>query len=257
MPTERRGDVAFAPPPEQAELAARQPWEAPFSDDDLAIYSRYQRPRREPFPWTACALLIVDVTTAFVGPRLPTLAAAAINRTACGEPAWEALPKISGLLTAFRSAGRPIAFTRGASERGLGGVTIGAAVDNESDEIVAEVRPRGGELTIAKPRASAFFGTPLVSWLVRSGIAGVVVVGATTSGCVRATVIDGSSYGFRMAVAHDACFDRVSVSHLVALKELDVKYADVLNTSAVIAAVREGSAAADAASQRNPDPIVR
>jgi maleamate amidohydrolase len=214
-----------------------RPWDAVFSEEDLQVYELYRRPGRSEMPWESSALLVIDVTYAFLGERLPTLEAARRLRTACGLPAWEALPSISRLLEAFRGAGRPVICTVAADERVHGGSTIGRAEDGPGNEIVSEIAAIDGDIVIPKARASAFFGTPLASLLVRSGVRGLVVVGGTSSGCVRATVVDALSSGFVVAVAHDACFDRSPLSHAVALQELDVKYASVLDSAGVVAAL--------------------
>src|SRR5438093_9418308 len=105
-------------------------WEEVFSEAERAIYQVYRRPRTDAFPWEACALLVVDVTATFLGPRLPPLEASRQLRTACGLPGWQALDHITGLLAAFRSAGRPVAFVKPdwAGEAHFGGTTSGEAL---------------------------------------------------------------------------------------------------------------------------------
>ena len=67
--------------------------------------------------------------------------------------------------------------------------------------IVPDLEPRKGELVIRKTQASAFFGTGLAPWMVQQGVDTVVVTGCTTSGCVRASVIDACSHNFRTAAS--------------------------------------------------------
>jgi nicotinamidase-related amidase len=211
------------------EVRVARPWESVFSEEERAIYDLYRRPSRPDLPWDGMALLVVDITLAFLGPRLPTIEAAAQVRTACGLPAWESLGPTRMLIDAFRSAGRPVIYTRAFSESHLGGATIGAAEPGHGNEFPDEIAPADGDVVIEKARANAFFGTPLTAYLIRERIRGLVVVGGTTSGCVRASVLDASALGFAVAIAHDGCFDRSSLSHAVALHELDVKYATVLD----------------------------
>jgi nicotinamidase-related amidase len=213
---------------------AERPWEVVFSEEERRIYDLYRRPDREAFPWSSCALLIVDVTYAFLGARLPTIEAASRLRTACGLPAWNALEPIKELLKVFHRTVRPVIFTIPYPEGAVGGVTIGAPESGEGNEVAREIAPAAADIVIEKPRASAFFATPLAAYLVRSGIRGLLVVGGSTSGCVRASVLDGSSAGFAMAIAHDGCFDRSQLSHSVALHELDVKYSTVVDSRAAI-----------------------
>jgi nicotinamidase-related amidase len=87
---------------------------------------------------------------------------------------------------------------------------------------------------IRKERASAFFGTLLPTHLVNMGADTLIVSGCTTSGCVRATVIDGFSYGYKMFVVEECVFDRGQASHKVNLFDMNAKYATVLPLTRVL-----------------------
>ncbi|MBI2755100.1 MAG: isochorismatase family protein [Chloroflexi bacterium] len=152
-----------APPGQQALGAV-------FSDEEREIYALYRRPGRATFSVDAVALLVIDVTYGLLGPRLPTRQAVDQKRTACGQPGWDAVGRIGPVRARARALGWPVMYTRGASEQHLGGATIGAAEANEDDAIVAELAPAPGELVIEKARASASYGTPLVSYLVGKGV---------------------------------------------------------------------------------------
>lgn len=216
-----------------------KPWQSVFSDEELRIYELNRRSNRAATDWTRSALLVVDVTNAFLGRDVPTVEAAAEIRTACGRPGWEAVRHIRPLLDAYRAVGRPVIYTKGTSESHLGGPTIGASEEGAHNVIVDDVAPQLGELVLEKARASAFFATPLTSYLVRNDISVLVVVGGTTSGCVRATAVDGASLGFTMVVGHEATFDRSQLSRAVTLQELDVKYATVLSSEEIAQQVGE------------------
>src|SRR5688572_5628501 len=97
------------------------------------------------------------------------------------------------------------------------------------NEIVAEVAPLPGDVVIHKGASSAFLGTPLTMLLRDLGVDTVVCCGETTSGCVRATVVDASSLRFHVAVVAECCFDRTQMSHHVSLFDMDQKYADVVS----------------------------
>lgn len=224
-------------------------WAAVFSDEERRIYDLYRRPDRAELPWDSMALLVVDVTNAFLGPNVPTIEAAREVRTACGAPAWESLRAVRKLLDAFHSAERPVVYTRALSEAHLGGPTIGAPESGNGNEIAGPIGPTSGDIVIEKARASAFFGTPLAAYLVRAGVRGLVVVGGATSGCVRASVLDASSLGFAVAIAHDGCFDRSQLSHAVALYELDVKYAVVLDAHSACQRLADASGSRHTAAQ--------
>ena len=104
-------------------------------------------------------------------------------------------------------------------------------------QVVPELAPRAGELVVRKNQASSFFGTNLAPWLVQQGADTVVVTGCTTSGCVRATVVDAISYNFRPIVARDCVGDRALGPHAASLFDMQQKYADVLERDAIIAAL--------------------
>jgi nicotinamidase-related amidase len=90
------------------------------------------------------------------------------------------------------------------------------------------IEPLPNEYICQKSKGSAFFGTPLASYLTRNGIDCVLISGCVTSGCVRATTIDAWDSGFTTFVVEEAVFDRSRHSHLTSLFELNAKYATVI-----------------------------
>lgn len=84
-----------------------------------------------------------------------------------------------------------------------------------------------GDPVITKKGASAFHGTPLAALLTGAGVDTLVVAGATTSGCVRATVVDAVQSGFNVLVPADCCADRARAPHEANLYDMHQKYADV------------------------------
>jgi nicotinamidase-related amidase len=103
---------------------------------------------------------------------------------------------------------------------------------------VAEIAPQPQDLLCLKQKPSGFFGTNLAAYLQLLGADSVIVTGTTTSGCVRATVLDAFSLNFRVAVAEEGCFDRSQASHAINLCDMHAKYADVVPTAEVIAYVQ-------------------
>jgi maleamate amidohydrolase len=99
--------------------------------------------------------------------------------------------------------------------------------NNFNSAIVAELAPIAGELVVRKTVPSAFFGTSLTAWLTQRGVQTLVVAGAVTSGCVRASVVDAMSWGFRAAVASDCVGDRALAPHDASLFDMGQKYAVV------------------------------
>ena len=100
------------------------------------------------------------------------------------------------------------------------------------------LKPAAGEPVIAKQYASAFFGTSLAATLHTAGIDTLVVAGVSTSGCIRATATDALNHGFRPQVVRDACADRTPELHDQNLRDLDAKYADVVDLDEALAHLR-------------------
>lgn len=103
-------------------------------------------------------------------------------------------------------------------------------------QIVPELAPRAGELVIRKQGASGFFDTPLAGWLTFRRVDTVVVAGCTTSGCVRATVVDALQHNFRTIVATDCVGDRALAPHEANLFDMGQKYADLMDRHSIAAA---------------------
>jgi maleamate amidohydrolase len=212
-------------------------WELFIPPSDLEIYEAAGYGARSPWGKRP-AVLVVDVNYNFVGDkREPILDSIRKFRNSCGEAGWDAVDAISTLLDASRRAGLPTFYTTqhaNASTQQVGGwAKKNSRVEDDADhasfgvQIPTEIAPVEGELVIAKDKASAFFGTSLVSYLTFHSIDTVLVVGGTTSGCVRATVIDAFSYNYSVVVVEEGCFDRAAISQAVNLFEINAKYADV------------------------------
>lgn len=197
------------------------------------------------------ALLVVDATWAFCGERRqPVLEAIERWPNACGEAAWDAVEAIDRLAKAFRAAGRAVIYTVGdfrADKRDMGSwlwkhkrsaepapaAAAGQASPLDPDEVVTPIAPQPQDWLIRKQKPSAFFGTPLQSHLTLLGIDSLVVTGGTTSGCVRASVVDAFSANYRVAVVEEGCFDRSETSHAVSLLDMNAKYADVVSCAEI------------------------
>jgi maleamate amidohydrolase len=89
------------------------------------------------------------------------------------------------------------------------------------------------DFTYCKNAPSMFFQTPLITFLVKQNVDTVIVTGCTTSGCVRATIVDAFSYGLRVLVPEDCCGDAEEGPHWDALRDVGRRYADVLTRHAV------------------------
>ncbi len=111
-------------------------------------------------------------------------------------------------------------------------------------QIDPRLAPEAEEPVLTKLFASAFFGTALASLLVAAGADSVLVTGASTSGCVRATVVDALQHGFRPVVAREAVSDRDPAAHQQSLCDMDNKYADVVSLGVALQWLATGKAAA-------------
>lgn len=219
-------------------------WDEVIGEDERLVASRYaaDRPLGE-----RPALLLIDCYRKVFGERPQPLAdAIEAHPASCGLAGWEALGPLEALLGAARASGVPVVHTTGDARPGarLGATTQRARVEGEDEEagyaFQPPLEPVDGELVVRKSRASAFFGTPLSTWLRQLGADTLVVAGETTSGCVRASVVDAYSHGFRVAVVEEATFDRSPVSHKVNLFDLHLKYASVVHLDEAVAYLVHG-----------------
>ncbi|MGH8994866.1 MAG: isochorismatase family protein [Acidimicrobiales bacterium] len=183
------------------------------------------------------AMVVIDAQNYMVGPvgdehlTYPS---------SCGAAGRQALARIRLVLDAAHAAGVPVFFTR--FELARDGSDMGA-YRSKRDLLASEgwclqgsfgaqisdvVAPRDTDIVLVKKKPSAFFGTLLLSLLVDRAVDSLVVTGGSTSNCVRATVVDAASMNLRVSVPADCVFDRVDVSHRVALFDIDRQYGDVV-----------------------------
>ena len=159
--------------------------------------------------------------------------------------------EIARLLEAARHAGIPIFFTT-IAYRESDKLTAAAFIDKvpallalEAGSRWAEVDPRiaplRSEPVLNKLFASAFYGTGLPSLLAAAGVDTVIVTGASTSGCVRATAVDTLQYGYKPVVPREAVGDRNPQAHEANLYDIDAKYGDVTSVEKVMKYLEEGS----------------
>jgi maleamate amidohydrolase len=219
------------------ELAAHC-WDDVIGSEERLIASRFGTAR--PLG-TRPALLLIDCYRKVFGDR-PQSLAEAIDEwpLTCGVHGWEALPALEMVLGSARTAGVPVIHTTGENrpDARLGAATHRGPAPGEDElagyDIVPSLEPREGELVAHKGRASAFFGTPVSTWLRQLDVDTLIVAGETTSGCVRASVVDAYSHGFAVVVVEEATFDRNTLSHKVNLYDMHLKYASVLHLEEVV-----------------------
>jgi nicotinamidase-related amidase len=180
------------------------------------------------------ALVVVDLNVGFTDPESPLV---------CDLE--EVVEANARLLRAFREVGAPVVYTTvafDAAARQAASVFIEkvpALLTLEAGSRFVEIDPRiaphEGEAVIVKSFASAFFGTPLSSILTGHGCDTVVVTGASTSGCVRATAVDALQHNYRVVVPREAVGDRNPAAHEANLYDIDTKYGDVVSLRELLA----------------------
>lgn len=221
-------------------------WDQFLTERDKAVFAAAGYGARQGFGKRP-ALLVIDVSYAFCGDRPePILVSIKRWRNSCGEESWVSITHIKRLIDAAHKKGLPVIYTTGVRRsdnwdagswawKNIREVERPVAERNrDGNDIVDEIAPAPHDIVVLKQKPSGFFGTNLLSYLVLLNCDSVVVVGTTTSGCVRATVVDAFSNNFRVAVAEEGCFDRAQASHALALCDMNAKYADVVKVNKVL-----------------------
>ena len=225
-------------------------WNKFLTERDKAVFATSGYGARQGFGKRP-ALLIIDVNYAFCGDKPePILELIKKWRNSCGEDAWAALPYLRALIDKARGKGLPVIYTTGMrrgdlwdsgswawknnrSAEDVGNKTVVSNFDG--NEIMAQIAPGPRDIVVYKQKPSGFFGTNMASYLTLLGCDSVIVTGTTTSGCVRATVLDAFSLNYRISIAEEGCFDRSQASHAINLCDMNAKYADVIKTAEVLA----------------------
>jgi nicotinamidase-related amidase len=178
------------------------------------------------------ALIVVDATIGFTDPASPL-----------GSESRAELDVIRRLAAAFRSRELPVVYTVNAYAHAAEASVFRQKVPllnllaegSPACAIATVVAPQPSDIVIRKGVPSAFFDSPLRQMLINLGVDSVVVCGFTTSGCVRATAVDALQCNFRLLVARDACGDRDRSAHEANLRDIGLKYGDVVSADEAIA----------------------
>ncbi|HEY8568571.1 isochorismatase family protein [Microbulbifer sp.] len=177
------------------------------------------------------ALLLVDMVVGFTSSRCPL-----------GTDCPDVVEANRVLLERFRDLGLPVVFTTVVYHHDGEARVFRDRIqhlnlltpDSEWVQIDPRLAPRDGEPVISKQWASSFHRTNLDDWLRGQGVDSLVVTGLTTSGCVRATVVDGLQYDYPVVVPREAVGDRNPEAHKANLFDMHAKYADVMALSQVL-----------------------
>ena len=186
-------------------------------------------------PMAPYGLVIIDLVNGFADPAVFG-----------GGNIPEAIANTRKLLDTAREQGWPVAHTRivyadDGADNNIFSVKVPSMLtlleDSHNSQIVPELAPAKGELVVRKNVPSAFFGTSLAAWLTQRGVKTLLVAGAVTSGCIRASVVDAMQLGFRPLVVSDCVGDRALAPHHANLFDMEQKYATVAtreNTMALL-----------------------
>ncbi|WP_024799912.1 isochorismatase family protein [Nocardia sp. BMG51109] len=181
------------------------------------------------------AVLVVDFSNGFTDPSVPT-----------GTDLSAEVETTAGVVAVARAVRAPIVYTTIGYDSpdqaavwlrkapGLAELTVGSRLVDIDDRLDVHA----DDTVVVKHHASAFFGTGLAERLRAAGVDSIVLCGATTSGCVRATAVDAVSSGFPVLIPRDCVGDRAAGPHAAALFDLQAKYADVVTADAAVARLR-------------------
>lgn len=194
-------------------------------------------------------LLVIDVYYSSVGHESKDILESIQDwPMSCGHDGWDAIANMEVLISAARANDVPVVYVRGlpdfpsdplrVAERGSRAGNrqsdLAPEVKALGNEIVKDVAPLPGELVIGKTGPSAFAGTPLLHYLQLQKIDTVIACGESTSGCVRASVVDAATSRFRVGVVRECCYDRTEASHWMSLFDMHQKYAEVMGLRAAM-----------------------
>ena len=217
-------------------------WADIIPADLVELYAPYQR---ETYVGPRPALVLVDLyNLAYRGGPVPPVSLMDQYPSSCGIYAHAAIDPTKRLIAAARAAAIPIFYCTSdnrpmASPQGVGATRRKkpASAERLPDdfEIWRDFAPEDGDVIIRKQRASIFQGTPLVSHLNLLGVQSLIICGESTSGCVRASCVDGYSNGLHVSLVEECTYDRHELVHKMNLFDLHHKYADVMHVEEVVA----------------------
>ena len=178
-------------------------------------------------------VVVVDFQRGFTEGRFPL----------GGRPMVErAVNNTVTLVTAARKAGLPVAccYTAYSSARDAPLWKIPAVVSDfrhgdACTELDERIYDKSYDMAVCKSAASIFFNTSVAAYFIKDGVDTVIVSGCNTSGCVRASITDAFSYGFRVIVPEPCCGDVDEGPHWANLRDVERRYADVIGLEEVLA----------------------
>ena len=221
-------------------------WKDVMPPGMLQVYSHYAR---KTYLGENPALLAIDLyDLVYQGGPKPVEDVTKEFPSSCGIHAYNAIQPTTQVFAAARAAGLPIIYTTSDTRPDSKPTMIAATarsrvpVDPAVYSIRADFKPQPGDTIITKQRASAFFGTPLIAHLTLLGVRSLIIVGESTSGCVRASAVDAMCAGFVPIVVSDCVGDRADAPHEANLFDLRQKYAEVMPLAELLAGLPPAAA---------------
>jgi len=216
-------------------------WEDALTEVDKLVIEKGGYGQRRGFGKKP-AFVIIDAQYNYVGANKPIEEQLEEWPSGGGEEAWRSIDIIKHLKEQADDVDIPVIYTRNVQKQttSFDSFAVKAKRDNtqyidgsRGSQIVDELAPNENDLIVDKSYASAFFGTPFISYLIKMGVDTLILVGGSTSGCVRATAVDAVTRNFNVAVVEDCTYDRIELSHKAGLLDLWMKYCDVIKSDEV------------------------
>jgi len=214
----------------------QRPWDQYLGEQDKKVLERGKFARRMGFGKKP-AIIVVDAQKFMVG----TPGDEASWPSSAGQPGHDAMAQIVSLVRDGQTHKIPVFFTRFEVEPS--GIDMGVYARKRDllksphwclarevgSELVDELTPTDNDIEFVKKKPSCFHGTPLLGYLIDRQIDTLIVIGGSTSNCVRATVFDAASYNYRVIIPQEAVFDRFPISNAISLFDMDRQFADVVD----------------------------
>lgn len=220
-------------------------WDNFLTEDDKKVLAR-RKPRAKTGPGRNLALVVIDMQVTACGDDRPIWEQLDTYSGACGPHAWRSIPVQNKMIDAARAVGMPIVWTKhifhphmGWREQSAKGHNF-SSLDPKSD-LPEGMKIEAGDILVEKQTASAFAFTNFPIILAHLGVDGLLLMGNSTSGCVRATAVDGKAAGFAISVIEECVFDRIEASHALSLFDMQFKYCDVISADDALGVIASRS----------------
>jgi len=209
-------------------------WSDVVRPEDIQTYAPYAR---ETYIGDNPALLVIDLyNLVYKGGRRYPHELEPEFPNSCGIYAHDAIEPTQKLIAAVRKASVPVFYVTAQFNPHRVDSTrrVHLPMVANDCEIHDAFAPEPEDVVFRKERPSAFFGTPLIAHLNQRRIDSLIVCGESTSGCVRASVLEAHMFGLHVSVVEECVFDRSPLSHKVNLFDMHHKYADVMHLDEVV-----------------------